>query len=213
MKETLSKINHPTTNDIWKMRAESLQYYRSCLVKFHDGKLFYPFGLDVSRSDLRWTVAALKYVLSSLSKDAEILSNNRVRGIYFDLNFKPVPIWHLDFSSQRYFINNWWQIDTPFHAFEVVGVSKTIEEGKMVRQVFVKGFSEPVQVDSAFYVRQFNSYLSEVGNETPIRPQFQCIDWKLILARELKTWSSSATNCDEGHGSSIVVPFRKPRKL
>ncbi len=208
MKMLLRKYNTPTLADLFQMRAIGLRYYRQCLARFSQGELFYPFGLNLTRSSFEQTVEAVLWTLSSLDKEVDSNHPNTICALFYDLHFRVVPMHNTRWSSGQYFIHNYFEMRKTFHIYEVEDIRVFYRDKRKMRAISLADVDEPIEFDSIFYATTYQPYDLASFDEPRLHPHYSNRDWRMVLSRVLKKRYQFELNSPQQQ-SGVVLPFTR----
>ena len=208
MNKLLTKLNNPTLSELYQMRAVGVRYYRQCIVRYRQGELFYPFGLDLKRSSFEQTLTAVLRVLSSLDMEVDPNYPHAICGVFYDLHFRGVPMQHVAEGRGKYYIHNYFEMRKPFHIYEIEDVWGFYQDKRKHRGVSLVGVDEPVNFDSLFYATTYHPHDLTSYSKARIHPHYTNCDWQIVLARVLKSYYQFELNSPPQQ-SGVVLPFTR----
>ena len=158
------------------------------MARLSKGELFYPYGLNVSRSSFGQTVEAVLWVLSSLDKEVDPSYPDAICNIHYDLHFRATPVHKINQGVCKHYIHNYFEMRNTFRIYEIDDVKEFYRDKRKIRSVSLLGEAAPVDFDSLFYATTYHPYNLTSKGEPRMHPHHQSRDWRLVLARVLKNY-------------------------
>ena len=208
MDKILTQFNSPTLANLCRMKVTGLRYYRRCLARLSKGELFYPFGLNLYRSNYEKTLEAVLWVISSLDKEVDPTHPSAICQVFFDLHFRELPTLSVTRGLQHAYIHNYFEIRKSFHVYQIKDARVFYQNQRKVHSVSLLGKKDHVEFESRPYMTMYHPFNLESDSEPKMHPRFESNDWQLVLARVLKRhrhWESSPAH----EKSGIILPFSK----